>query len=261
VLAGVLIAAAGAGCSTDTSSSSSTRHAAAVDHATSNFDSGGAGMQQPADPPGTGAKRAVRAYYGALDGQAYRAAWRRLTPGEQAHLGRYDAWQHGFENTVSTTLASVELTDASSSDAMVSVELRTVDLDACGNDVRQRFSGTWHLARVDGRWLADSIDMQKVAGRTPVTDVDQCDSGTGSGPPDTSGPPSSSVPDPGNQDPSTFCDTHDCIPNFDNGRGSIVQCADGEWSQSGGIQGACSGHGGEAPKVVVPGSSPAVPAP
>lgn len=34
------------------------------------------------------------------------------------------------------------------------------------------------------------------------------------------------------------------IPNYDEGRGSPVQCSDGMWSQSGGIQGACSGHGG-----------------
>jgi hypothetical protein len=35
------------------------------------------------------------------------------------------------------------------------------------------------------------------------------------------------------------------IPNYDEGNGYPVQCADGKWSQSGGIQGACSGHGGE----------------
>src|SRR5947209_5204097 len=44
---------------------------------------------------------------------------------------------------------------------------------------------------------------------------------------------------------SGFCSTHTCIANFDNGRGSIVRCADGEWSHSGGLPGACSGHGGE----------------
>ena len=44
---------------------------------------------------------------------------------------------------------------------------------------------------------------------------------------------------------ASFCDTHDCIPSFDEGQGYIVQCQDGEWSHSGGIQGACSGHGGE----------------
>jgi hypothetical protein len=44
---------------------------------------------------------------------------------------------------------------------------------------------------------------------------------------------------------ASFCDTHDCIPNFDEGSGSVVQCADGSWSQSGGRSGACSHHGGE----------------
>lgn len=42
-----------------------------------------------------------------------------------------------------------------------------------------------------------------------------------------------------------FCSTHTCIPNFSNGTGYVVQCADGEWSHSGGRPGACSGHGGE----------------
>jgi hypothetical protein len=41
-----------------------------------------------------------------------------------------------------------------------------------------------------------------------------------------------------------FCATHDCIPNYPNGNGSTVQCADGSFSHSGGIQGACSHHGG-----------------
>jgi hypothetical protein len=41
-----------------------------------------------------------------------------------------------------------------------------------------------------------------------------------------------------------FCDSHACIPSFYEGHGSIVQCADGMWSHSGGIQGACSYHGG-----------------
>ena len=37
------------------------------------------------------------------------------------------------------------------------------------------------------------------------------------------------------------------IPNYDNGRGFRVQCNDGTYSKSGGIQGACSHHGGVAP--------------
>jgi hypothetical protein len=34
------------------------------------------------------------------------------------------------------------------------------------------------------------------------------------------------------------------IPSYDEGRGYRVRCADGMYSKSGGIQGACSGHGG-----------------
>jgi hypothetical protein len=41
-----------------------------------------------------------------------------------------------------------------------------------------------------------------------------------------------------------FCDDHDCIPNYDEGNGERAMCADGTYSQSGGIQGACSHHGG-----------------
>ena len=42
-----------------------------------------------------------------------------------------------------------------------------------------------------------------------------------------------------------FCSTHSCIPSYEDGNGYPVECADGEWSKSGGIQGACSDHGGE----------------
>jgi hypothetical protein len=46
--------------------------------------------------------------------------------------------------------------------------------------------------------------------------------------------------------PANYCDTHRCIANYDNGRGYVLECNDGEWSHSGGQPGACSGHGGES---------------
>jgi hypothetical protein len=78
------------------------------------------------------------------------------------------------------------------------------------------------------------------------------------------GPVGSAAVDPGSYDNDTYSDPGyddydpgydegysdpdsgygDEIPNYDNGRGYRVQCADGMYSQSGGIQGACSGHGG-----------------
>jgi hypothetical protein len=50
--------------------------------------------------------------------------------------------------------------------------------------------------------------------------------------------PSDSVPDTSSTPPGGN------IPNYDNGNGYRVQCADGTFSHSGGIQGACSHHGG-----------------
>jgi hypothetical protein len=49
-------------------------------------------------------------------------------------------------------------------------------------------------------------------------------------------------------DPRT-CEYFTCIPNFDNGRGYLVACADGKVGMSGGIQGACSSHGGVGQQV------------
>jgi hypothetical protein len=57
-----------------------------------------------------------------------------------------------------------------------------------------------------------------------------------------------SVEQPGSYSHATdnaFCSTHNCIANFPHGSGSIVRCADGTWSHSGGLPGACSDHGGE----------------
>jgi hypothetical protein len=68
-------------------------------------------------------------------------------------------------------------------------------------------------------------------------------SGSGGGSSGTFGSGSSSGA--GNDSGGDFCSTHACIDNFDNGSGYIVQCADGMWSHSGGLSGACSYHGGE----------------
>jgi hypothetical protein len=46
--------------------------------------------------------------------------------------------------------------------------------------------------------------------------------------------------------PAAFCSYFPCIPSFWDGRGYVIQCVDGEFSKSGGIQGSCSYHGGNA---------------
>lgn len=52
----------------------------------------------------------------------------------------------------------------------------------------------------------------------------------------------STITDP----PREFCQYFSCIGNFWNGRGYVVQCRDGMFGKSGGIQGSCSGHGGNS---------------
>ncbi len=46
--------------------------------------------------------------------------------------------------------------------------------------------------------------------------------------------------------PGDICSYIACIGNFWNGRGHVIQCRDGTFSKSGGIQGSCSHHGGNA---------------
>lgn len=54
-----------------------------------------------------------------------------------------------------------------------------------------------------------------------------------------------------------FCSTHQCIGDFQGEPGYIVECADGAYSHAGGIQGACSHHGGEvSAQALATGSSP-----
>jgi hypothetical protein len=67
---------------------------------------------------------------------------------------------------------------------------------------------------------------------------DAAPSASTSSPPTRSSTPSYSVPDTSSTPPGAN------IPNYDEGRGYRVQCADGTFSHSGGIQGACSHHGG-----------------
>jgi hypothetical protein len=44
--------------------------------------------------------------------------------------------------------------------------------------------------------------------------------------------------------PADICLYFECIPNFDNGSGYMVECHDTMYSMSGGRQGACSYHDG-----------------
>ena len=56
----------------------------------------------------------------------------------------------------------------------VAVKVNAVDVDACGNNVRQTFEGTWTVDFVGGRPVLDQADIAKVGGGEPVTDASLC---------------------------------------------------------------------------------------
>ncbi|HET6871034.1 MAG TPA: hypothetical protein VFH80_34300 [Solirubrobacteraceae bacterium] len=107
------------------------------------------------------------------------------------------------------------------------------------NRAGRHWSGT-ATARLSGQWIYMTWHVAPTQATPPPP------------PPPTTSPstnPSPAVEGPGSYSHTTdsqFCATHVCIANFPNGRGYIVQCTDGEWSHSGGLQGACSDHGGES---------------
>ncbi|HEY2791579.1 MAG TPA: hypothetical protein VGJ28_04445 [Micromonosporaceae bacterium] len=49
--------------------------------------------------------------------------------------------------------------------------------------------------------------------------------------------------------PGSVCSYFDCIGNFPQGKGYMVECNDHTYSMSGGRSGACSDHKGEGPAV------------
>jgi hypothetical protein len=183
------------------------------------------------------AKRYVTRYYESINVSDYRAAWKRMPTAARSHAGSFAAWKAGYGQTMSSDATNVSATMAGQTSATVTVALRATDLDACADEVRQRFAVTWKLARSGSGWAATSLTARKVSGRSPTTDASSCDEVLDEPLPALSDDPDSSV---------GFCEIHDCIENFESGSGSIARCADGMYSHSGGRQGACSGHGGLA---------------
>jgi hypothetical protein len=213
---------------------------------------------QPAGPSAAGLRRSaetfVRHFYTQLAAQDFDSAWTRLPSNVRASAGSIDAWRAGYATTISSEPSDVSVDTFSEGTATVSLTLRATDLDACADEIRQRFAVRWTLRRGGDRWVADAVVAQKVSGRTSRQDPAQCPAPTDESAPTSIDDGTTAV---GGED-SSFCSTHTCIPNYDNGRGTTVMCSDGQYSQSGGIQGACSHHGGVAGGSAAPsvGSTP-----
>ena len=188
-----------------------------------------------------GPLQTVEHYWRDINAGKYGAAFRYLKPGSipqgQAQFVS-DEQQAGIEKVDFSGQLSAR-TAASATVAVTSLTTRDAQFGC------RDWTGSYQLSKDGAHWL---IDRASIA-------PSQCSSGQSS-PAATSSTSSAEagattseqVEGPGSSSHATdveFCTSHACIPNFPNGNGYIVQCADGEWSHSGGLSGACSYHGGE----------------
>jgi hypothetical protein len=102
----------------------------------------------------------------------------------------------------------------------------------------QRFAAVHHIAADLLPWNGDDGPDAVPTPDDPAPST-QVAPDEGSTPQDEGSQPRALVPDTSSTPPGGE------IPNYDEGNGYRVQCTDGTYSHSGGIQGACSHHGGE----------------
>lgn len=131
-------------------------------------------LARPPRSPAQEAEVVVQRYYRAINRGAYLTAWAQLAPALQAELGGFATWMDGYGTTVSTHAYSVQAVEASSTSAVVEIEIESTDIDECGTTVDQSFSGTWSLAAEGDRFRGTSFDVQKLSGRTPVQNPSEC---------------------------------------------------------------------------------------
>lgn len=120
------------------------------------------------------AERAVNDYYDLVESQDFAGAWKRLSSTIQSSFGGYESWVKGFDSTGKIEVRSLRAQATSSRRAVVHTKIRSVDTDACDEPVSQVFSGAWQLMKQRGRWIAQDVRMKRVAGKSPVTKVDDC---------------------------------------------------------------------------------------
>ena len=208
----------------------------------------------------------MRDFYTEVGFGDYEAAWARLTEPVHATLGGFDTWQAGYGTSLSMRVSGIHAVEASPRAAVVMFKLRSEDIDECADPVVQRFAGRWELAKVGRHWRATAISAEKVAGRTPITSVEDCpDYGEELG--DESAPDPDSAPTDGysysdepDEEPDNSYEPDEdpdygypddaygppTTEDFGGGEGSVGLCEDGTLSDSIGRQGACSDHGGVA---------------
>jgi hypothetical protein len=167
----------------------------------------------------------VQAYFAAINARDYKEAW--SLGGD--NLGQsYTQFVDGFSNTATDTVSIV-----STSGNSVSVDLTATQTDGS----QKQFTGTY---TVSGQAIT-SASITQSGGSTASS---LCGA--------PANPYGYNLCRIGNEirtPPSDICSYFPCIENFGNGNGYMVECNDGMYSMSGGIEGVCSDHHGEGSAV------------
>lgn len=163
----------------------------------------------------------VQAYFAAIDAEDYEQAW---TLGGENFGESYTQFTAGFANTATDTVQIL-----STSGSTVSVDLTATQTDG----TQKQFTGTY---TVSGNAITSASIIQAGASSSAST----CGAPT-----NPYGYTFCAVGTRVTRPPSDICTYFtSCIANFRNGRGYMVECNDGTYSMSGGIEDACSYHEG-----------------
>jgi hypothetical protein len=176
------------------------------------------------NPPSLSPAGVVTAYFAAINARDYARAWAL----GGMNLGQsYAQFADGFAGTAQDSVAIEGVSGGS-----VAINLTATSTDG----TQQQFTGTYN------------VSGQEITGAS-VSQVQPAGGGLCGAP---QNPYGYNLCGNGNRidnPPQDICNYFDCIDNFWNGNGYMVECNDGTYSMSGGIEDVCSDHNGEGPAV------------
>jgi hypothetical protein len=177
----------------------------------------------PDNPPSNPAA-VVTAYFAAINAKDYTQAW---ALGGKNLATSYTQFAQGYADTAED---SVEIQGVSGNTV-------TINLTATNNnDTQQDFTGTY---TVTGRTITAAS----------VSQIQPADSALCGAPANPYGYNLCGRGTRVYSPPSDICTYFTCIENFRYGHGYMVECTDGTYSMSGGIEEVCNDHGGELKTV------------
>lgn len=227
------------------------------------------------------ARQAVGQFYSSIDSQLFKAAWHQLTPETRRSLGTLPVWSQGHDGRTDTILEDTWVERTSRFSSLVHIDLTTRDRNECGVVSRQRFTGTWRVHESGSRRQLSEPDISFVRGADPELARAACEAeleaarqvrklrrqaarerraerlaARAEAEAHQYTDPYEDDGDYGYDGGSGYGSGYDNGDDYYGGssygqdlgpgRGYKVTCADGSISRSGGIQGACSWHGGVA---------------